>query len=718
MLLIRLASLPALLSTVAILSACSVGDVDEDADDSDPELEFRADDVPPSQVENACWAVAVLTPSCTDPAQCPASWTCPATLGTGWDRAGTGAMFDDGTNAIAAVGITPSDLPPHLRRFCLYRGSPDAGDPLGPQQQGGLPYSKDCPALQSMGSALTTPLQDEFQAAFEAHAGGSPSSIALGGNDVRVAIVDSHSSRSTAAFQSPHAPSMAAIVEELACNGTAAGCKVQTDYALALPLTDAGDLKDPEGGVYGTRAHLAIGIIEAVMDWKKDGMVGPLVINLSLGWNAQGTDLGDSEANPWFTDHVGGFTSTVTAHAFPPAYESQYAVESVHAALMYASCHGATIIAAAGNGRSDACNDEPVAPAAWADYHAPHFAECQALGFNPPAAVAGRVPVSAAASWPLVTPVAAMNHLNHPIVATRPSSRTVLMGPGFHATADAAMDPMTGTSAAAATVTSAAALVLSHNPTWTTKQVVDRLWTQGRSTGYGSEMPQYLPPGTSVRVPLLCRAQPTPTCSVTQYQTRLTAALDLLRNQTLATLSALPPGVDVFTLPSGSFEDSCGVCSEDARFFGDPNPEPGIASLLPVEACEMYPTTFEFDENPTLAGPQPTPRPCPVCPVVYTTSSGNTKATLSIADDYTMGPDEWTGANLVFTHSDRSQSVFDLSSFADLAVLRDRDQVVVDLGTRLAGGPTIVAVTFNLNLTRGSDGEGYTRSNELTFTIN
>jgi hypothetical protein len=695
---LRIASLPAFaLGVVAALASGCVAPGEPRPVEDGPMLEDRTEPVRVySRVEQACWAVGMLDPQCDDPSQCEADWTCPADVGVGWTLAGDGAMFATGNEALQLEGITESELPLHLRRFCLYEGSAQqAFPPTAPN----ITASIDCPTVVGLGNALSDDLQAPTQAAFEAHAGGAPSTITMGTYGVHVGIVDTESSHGSTRA-SDHSPMMKSIVNELACDD-GPNCGVTVRESLALPLDEAGVRRDPDGGIYGTRAHLALGIMEAVQKWKNEDPEVPLVLNLSLGWPATSNGELLSEDMPWPTDHVTVFEDTIEHPELGWKYPTQYAVAAVHAALLYASCHGALIVAASGNASCESCNDASVAPAEWAKYRAPTRSECASLGFDPPTEHEFRVPEDDESSWPLVTPVGALGYDNMPIGATRPSSRTVLMAAGFHATADEDFAPITGTSVSAATVSAAAALMLSQDSSLTPGALTQRMYTEGRSTGLVPQFKQWTVDDTlpiRSRQLMLCRAQLLGTrCSQTQFLARSAAAIDALNVATAVELAQLPPTVPSFSLDAAlmdetMIEDECHACARDVTVFADPSPDPMLPHWF-FNDCDVLTADFVFDTNPQIVGPQPNPPVCSQCPVRYTNASGNTTATISVDSNFRSYT--WTGAMLEFVHVGGRKTDVDLTTLVTLEALQDNPTVTVNLGTRITNVDTVqFALTY------------------------
>ncbi len=159
---------------------------------------------------------------------------------------------------------------------------------------------------------------------------------------VRVAVIDSAKGDRAAGFQDRvgHGENVARVIEDVACTGQPEPCanvEVRAYAALRLAASRANGTQEvAEGaGMYGTPGAVAEQIVRATDDWLADRdlrdasgkSIGPahLVVNLSLGWS------GCFMAPPW------------TAKPWDPYGDP------VQRAILYARCHGALVIAAAGN---------------------------------------------------------------------------------------------------------------------------------------------------------------------------------------------------------------------------------------------------------------------------------------------------------------------------------------------------------------------------------
>lgn len=259
---------------------------------------------------------------------------------------------------------------------------------------------------------------------------------------------------------------------------------VELRSRLAMDLyvaTDGSVLRDPVGGGdFGTIALLAEAIHAEVEAWVADGRPGPLIVNLSLGWNPiWGGD--DPSPAAWPLD-----------------------VQAAYDAIYEASCRGALVVAAAGNrsgGPSGAVG--PVYPAAW---------ETRLLSDAQCLAIAGGVlsDYTAVDDRPVVYAVGAVDEHLVDLAISRVGSRPPRVAFGDHATGvdhlGAPMSILTGTSVSAAVVSAAAALVWHNLPSLQGWQVMQSL--DGVSPTAGPVAPAFCPGGScgAAAVVNLCNA--------------------------------------------------------------------------------------------------------------------------------------------------------------------------------------------------------------------
>jgi hypothetical protein len=687
----RLHPLSLLLTSLSVLASCVEQGGTRELLDSAPVP--REGELPPSaRLNRASWAVAI-----TD-------GECPQFLNAAWERVGT-RMFVDGTQALAA---TPApELPESLSRFCLYRWA-EEGEPLPPDDLGVMAVSQEAPVAVTQKKSTLTLMT---RAAFE-QAGGLAASGALGEHPVMVAVVDSGSSNGEPE-PADHGGAMQGLVLGMACAGRP-DCPAWTRRTLALPIEPDGTVDDPNGGVYGTRGHVAIGVVEAVHAWRDavlaaDPELAPrLVINLSLGWVAEdGTDCSLSQASPWCGTSTALAFQTFMEGSQGLGYQEKVAVEALHAALLYASCHGALVVAAAGNGRGDSCNEAPMAPAAWSKYRAPTLEECNELGFTPDLPVGfALAPEDPSGAAPLVLSVAAVDHDDRPIAATRPGTFSSLVAPGYHAVGWPSKTPLTGTSVSAALVSGAAALVWSHAPGLSPMHVSDALWHFGKPLPLVPQAQTYGSSPQHVRRLDACVASAWAGGVASDAQcgaSDLDAILDELAYATVATSPKTAATLD----PAAVYDDTCTACGAPAMGVLYPDPDPDGPYFL---ACtDQIDVDFPFDASADLAGPQPSTPICPDCPLVITETQ--TTATLKLHHDYQLSaPLEITGGTLtVFEGTLRT--IYDVEAFLPIDDLR----AGTPLSLRLPHHPEATSAVVSFAIAESS-GDTYFRSGQLRLT--
>lgn len=672
----------------------------EDDGASAPDVAWRLEPIG-SSVEAACWAVGVLPATC-DPASCPSQWQCPAELDAGWKLEGT-HMFVDGTAALADLGLVPDDLPLALRRFCHYR----AEKPDLVLDEPKIPASVDCPAAHAQGDPdeLRLGLTELFGTSVDVLLGDMPD----GGKSVDLAIVDTRSDRALGPASVGHGPAMAHIAGAIACGSK---CEIDVSHALALPLGSQGERLDPDDGTYGTRAHVAVGIVEAVSAHRQRLFAGEgserLVINLSVGWTtASGAACGTHDASPWCDDHVGELATWLTAPS--TRFPAVHGVEAVHTALLYAACNGALIVAAAGNAREDSCNADPVAPAVWSAYATPTIDDCHLLGFDPPAQVVPFLPTKNDDPSPLVHAVAAIRSDDTPIAATRPDSLTPLVADGDHVTVDAGDLPLTGTSVSAAAVSGAAALVWSHDGALRPAEVIRRLYDAGTSIGRVSQMPAAgWPAGTDVRRLAVCPALLGASCH-TEEDRKLTIEQTA---KEIGDTAMAGTTVEFDETKLGLAIDDCLACGQPTIAWVDHDAGGSQAGF--ANACVTVPDMFVFDAGPSLAGPQPNVPVCPYCPLVLETSTGAATAYLAIDPSYRDGSLLWAGANLVIEMASGKRRSIALGDTLMRTALADGERVAFSLP---GSWSDIVSASFAAELVDATTGESMVRGNELLLLL-
>lgn len=238
-----------------------------------------------------------------------------------------------------------------------------------------------------------------------------------------------------------HGKFVGMVSRQLACPNGSPVCAAVVASTLALPLyvdpLSGVVVRDPNGGKFGSLGDISKAIWSAAQE--AAAQPGPDIINLSIGWMPS----------------VGGnYVGTNWLSLSPP-------IRAVHAALSYASCHGALIIAAAGNTEGGP-NEQPGAiyPAAWEGKPAPDGARCSALNATPPS------PPITTSYKRLVYAVAGVDPRDAVLASARPGSLPPLVASADHATISSNNEItsiFTGSSVAAAVTSAAAALAWRYD---------------------------------------------------------------------------------------------------------------------------------------------------------------------------------------------------------------------------------------------------------------
>jgi hypothetical protein len=368
--------------------------------------------------------------------------------------------------------IAPVDVGGVTGAYCRYRWDPaspssNGRPPLGPFES--RIAQVDCPLVAASAPPPPRAYPPEAwlprQQALRAQAGWVARLPVGKGYPVTVAVVDSavHPYDSPLLDNLGHGRAMGRLITDLACPA-GAPCAVQIANHLALREVDETARADPaDGGFFGTRAQLALAVQQGLDGWVSAVQAGRrsrAVVNLSLGW------VPALDTNP-----RGSHGRTLPE-------------DLVFQVLTRASCLGALVLAAAGNG-AFAGTTGPTQPAGWEAEPAPGALACQRFA-EPDWPFAGDLAV-ADAYRPLVHAVSAVDYHDQPLAVVRPGSIPRLMAHGMSAITD---DPLrapghtlllTGTSVSTALVAGAAAALWSHSPTLTAHGVASQLFSTGVS---------------------------------------------------------------------------------------------------------------------------------------------------------------------------------------------------------------------------------------------
>jgi hypothetical protein len=293
---------------------------------------------------------------------------------------------------------------------------------------------------------------------------------------VRLAVVDTQPDgdgvpAAKAKGKSDHGYTLLHLAGDLACKPEVP-CAIRIASRLAMPVVsfDAVQGKEgfgtspPNGGFRGTFADLSKALWEEI---KQRPRPERLVLNLSLGWDGQ--KFGGWEENP---------------EKMPAE------VRAVYTALDLAAERGILVIAAAGNELTGSdSTEQPLLPAGWESRARP-----------------GK-------DRPLVYAVSGIDGRDHPLVSTRTQGEAARVAYADHVVVPDPSDPtgrtatLTGTSVAAAVVSTTAALVWSYHPELTAAEVMDLLAQAGKDLGRKPDFA--FPSGSmsaSVRRISLCQA--------------------------------------------------------------------------------------------------------------------------------------------------------------------------------------------------------------------
>jgi Subtilase family len=481
-----------------------------------------------------------------------------------------------------------------LGRFCRYDwiGQP-ALEPDVDLLDGTIGISKtasDCGVALSQGvptdDAVWTEVGGAVEAAFHHGIGrASASDLNLSESEasrwkVTVAVVDSVPEPKPALPRSQHGELMVSLINDIACPAGLLACDVDVVRELGLPRYGNGLGDFVRGGYYGTQADVAKAIYDAVESWRStsgsENQAEPskLIINLSVGWegNLYG-DVDDPTPRP--------------------------SVEAVHAAIEWAACHGALVIAAAGN-RGYTCETGPLLPGAWETHPAPNNLRCQELGApNPPASVGYK---------PLLYSIGGLSHDRRPMQGTREDGMPRLAALATNAVAAGDGTTITGTSASTAAASGAAALVWSYNPQLTPSAVMNILYQSGAPTPLSANYYLAGALNTDVRAINACRAVeaacnlPSATCPTAPFASPLACIGGPPPVSVAAVLDELELSYDDYTNPTVIGDDiecesECGTPS--FAFIADPS----MPAACPEPSSQQMP----------FALPQPTQIGCPNC---------------------------------------------------------------------------------------------------------
>ncbi len=339
---------------------------------------------------------------------------------------------------------------PELRSYCLYESASDE-----PQDPDAVPIdtlAPDCEVVVGYGHGFVDNNAVALEDAFMVQTDVVISLPKTSAPPTRVVVVDSavcgdFPDGGDGVFE--HGKAMSMMIRNLACP-PGGPCLATVATELALPLVETPKGLRPNfrtGGYLGGISQMAVAIVKAMKRAGPPGS-GPLIINLSIGWDGR---WGGEITTAW-SDLEGPF-------------------RAVNSALAYASCQGALVIAAAGNaGGGPDARRGPAYPAAWESEAAPD-ARCANLGGGP---------VSTTPSYrPLVYGASAVDGADVPLANERPKGRARLVAPAGHVVVsrDGIRSKVySGSSVSTAVLSAAAATVWTYDDGLTAHDVMQKVY--------------------------------------------------------------------------------------------------------------------------------------------------------------------------------------------------------------------------------------------------
>lgn len=417
------------------------------------------------------------------------------------------ARIDAGTGTWTASRLfTDENVPASMDAYCVYTWTPPAAQPDQQPPQGARyltdfgaainpagtttfsAVARDCHAVGVQDTAVTQAVGALAETAYYRAVGQVaplPDGANAGPRAIRIAIADStphgYDEGLAQDGRSDHGLNVGRIVRKIACPGDGNGvnCAGYVSNHLALPQVSPVVATPLQGGFYGYQTQLAAAILTAVSDWQTHNAAPPagearherLVINLSVGWDPA---------------YGGAFANNAWDTLTPPT-------RAVYHAIRHAACRGALVVAAAGNdpgGPSPAVG--PMFPGAWEAKPAPTAAQCATLegvGFaedpdHPVFPLPGVTPYR-----PILYGIAGVGHTDYPLANARKGSSGRLVALGQMAATRYEESPgnwiktlaISGSSAAAAAVSGAAAALWGYRPDLRPYELVDLLYNNGVS---------------------------------------------------------------------------------------------------------------------------------------------------------------------------------------------------------------------------------------------
>ena len=343
-----------------------------------------------------------------------------------------------------------------LNRFCLYEiedPKKNLGDvPFPPAVSADLVrFDQDCAAISPAGDRdLSRATWKDVSAYFLSQAGRTPLTI-NNRRGVRLSFLDTQPTSREIPREpgnSMHGYTLAHIARHLVCSSETGDCAAQITTQLTLRYmqfdarSQALTRTDARGGHFGLQSDLAKAIESEVASWQAEDPRQHLVLNLSVGWDAQ---------------LFGGLDQAQRA-------EMRAGTQAIYSALRYAKSLDVLVLAAAGN-RTQCSTEGPLLPAAW-ERGAASVARC----CNAPEA-------------PLVYAVGGVQSDGQPLANARDRGLPRRVAYGENAVVPSGATERrrtyTGSSAATAVVSSIAAVVWDSFPNLSSDEVMEILDASG-----------------------------------------------------------------------------------------------------------------------------------------------------------------------------------------------------------------------------------------------
>lgn len=480
-------------------------------------------------------------------------------------------------------------VPPGLRAFCVYERRDMAGGSGLREVKGLISIEPDCAGLAVAGEVVP-----ESWTVWQKHFFAQVESVPLPAakqRQVRLSILDTAATRDETGSDhpadhpgnSPHGYTLANMARDLVDPVT----RIHTELALPIVAFDAQDpaaskRDEVHGGYVGLLTDLATAVFATVADWQQQDRDAHLVINLSMGWDA---------------DFFGGLERDVST--MPPA------VQAVYRSLQYAALRGALVVAASGNVLGLPSKDVgPLLPGAWETRPAPSRKECETI--------LGKSRLCQRLDWdrsnprPLLWAAGGVRGSGKPLANARAKGLPRLVTFADHAvvadqTGTKPTATLTGSSVASLVVSSVASAVWFYNPKASAAEVMEMVYASGQDQGVAADFRLAGSSPNRHRIslcPALTVACKGGACAAPSCDSKLLAV----------------PALPAATMGAPASASAAGV----AQAY--PNPSPpctsGYGLLIDTSKPPLHPCPFQVLTGIAAVswnGPQPGSNPCPNC---------------------------------------------------------------------------------------------------------